>query len=247
MTPSSFEHVSRPTSRRQVIKGLAATVAAGALGFGASQAAFANELWQKPAYGTLINQLVVRIVTGTDDLRQASQAVAYILLDNGKFLDNGKPRQQTIRLGGFTSAPGVVSGGLNYNYQTNTWDGWSASSFNDPRFFIWDYDTTIFPELQGKNGFPVNYIRWFKIHFESGQPDILSTPDNWNLNAIRVLYPKNLTLSPTPSVNIDWSQYYELFYAAGPDGSSATSSRPLKRFMSSDDWTTINPFTIYPQ
>jgi hypothetical protein len=200
------------------------------LGLGGSQIAFANELWQRPVYGTIIQQLVVRVVTGTDDLRQGSKAYAYI------GLENAIGKRETLYLSG-----------LNLNEQTGSWDGWPGGSFRLKKCWAWA-DSTIFPEIRGNNpaGFPVNYIRWFWIHFESGKPDIFSSPDTWNLNAIRVLYPKSPTLNPIPTTTIDWSQYYELFYAAGPDGSSGTSSRYLKSFTNIDNWETFNPFPILP-
>src|SRR6266566_961503 len=207
-----FDHLTkvlnRNTSRRQAIKGLAAAAIGGTLGLSGIRAAFADTLWNQPVYGTIITQLVVRIVTGTDDLRQGSQAVAYIGLDDGSGTPGAK---QTLRLGGKT-------GGLNWNDVTQSWDGWPDGTFIPLKFYLWNSPYFVLP---------VNYIRWFYIHFQSGSG---ISPDNWNMNAIRVLYPRRPDIDPPLTTNIDWSQYYQLFYGSGPDGSSGTSTRPLKRF-----------------
>lgn len=217
MKPLQFDHLTRNTSRRQVIKGLAATAIGGTLSLGAIGTAFADTTWSEPVYGTPVKQLVVRIVTGNDDdLRQGSQAKVSIGLDDG--LDS----KQTLELGG-----------LNWNDATQSWDGWPGGSFRLKKFYL---PATIFPVLP-----VVDYIQWFRISFTSGKPDIFSTPDNWNINAIRVLYPKKSDTDPTPTTDIDWNQYYQLFYGSGPNGSSP-SGPPLKRFMNIDSWQTNSPF-----
>jgi hypothetical protein len=53
------------------------------------------------------------------------------------------------------------------------------------------------------------------VSYSSGLPDLLSTWDNWNMSAVRVLYPKSPTLNPPLTTSINWSQYNQLLYGSG--------------------------------
>lgn len=78
------------------------------------------------------------------------------------------------------------------------------------------------------------------ISYVPGMPDVFSSPDNWNMNAIRILYPKNSNLHPPLATAIDWSQYNQLLFGSG--------SPWLHRFKMSCDseggptWQATNPF-----
>lgn len=79
--PSQFDHLTktliRNTSRRQAIKGLAATAIGGTFGIGIISTAFADRLSHPDQQ---ITELNIRIWTGSDDLRRLSEAVAYVHL-----------------------------------------------------------------------------------------------------------------------------------------------------------------------
>ena len=53
------------------------------------------------------------------------------------------------------------------------------------------------------------------IMYGSGLPDVFSTWVNWNMNAVRVLYPKSPDLNLPLTAAIDWSQYNQLLYGSG--------------------------------
>jgi hypothetical protein len=85
----------------------------------------------------------------------------------------------------------------------------------------------------------VENIHSFFIDYTSGLPDMFSSSDNWNMNAIRVLYPKSDSLHPPFRDSVDWSQYNQLFSGSG--------SPWLHRFKNSCDgeggpsWQGFNP------
>src|SRR5207248_229341 len=104
MDSPQFEHLTkaltRVISRRNMIKGLAATATGSALGLAGIGRTFAldggSPVWQPvdtpPLLGTPINQLVIRILTGDDDLRgpdllvspYASQVSASVVIQSSK-------------------------------------------------------------------------------------------------------------------------------------------------------------------
>ncbi|RKG90513.1 hypothetical protein [Corallococcus terminator] len=96
-----------------------------------------------------ITQLTVTIVTGGDDLRTASNAVA------------------------------------SFRY-TNTSGNQLVTSFNLNNGVSWPNSSTKTVTFATPAGIYQGLLLDFAIQFTSGQPDIFSTGDNWNMNAITV-------------------------------------------------------------
>jgi hypothetical protein len=208
MTSPEFEKKAKiltgATSRRRFLKTLAATTIGGALGVGTIGTALAAPAnWDVPLWGTVIDRLIIRMVTGNDDLRQGSKVSAFVNIANSW-------ASQWL---GTTLNDGSV--------------GWSNGSFNGPFTFVLQPDPKSFGSI-----LTVENIKEIRISFLSGIC-ITCTGDNWNMNAIRILYPK-VPNPPPPTVNIDWADYAELYYESGS---------PVNRFTSpGSSWSTgINP------
>lgn len=208
MTSPEFEKKAKlPTglpSRRQILKTLTATTIGGVLSVGTvgtTLAAPAN--WDVPLWGTAIDRLIVRIVTGNDDLRQGSRVVASVRIANSW---DSQWLSTTLNDGS---------------------EGWPNGSFNGPFTFFLEPDPSTFGTI-----LTVENIVEVQISFQTGIC-ITCTGDNWNMNAIRILYPK-VPNPPPPTVNLDWAHYAELYFESGS---------PVNRFTSpGSSWSTgTNP------
>lgn len=191
-------------SRRRILKTLAATTVGGAFSAGIAGTALAAPTnWDVPLWGTVIDRIIIRIVTGNDDLRQGSQVFASVRIAN-------------------SWASQWLSTTLNDGSV-----GWPNGSFNGPFTFLLKPDPSTFGTIV-----TVENIAEIQLSFFTGIC-ATCTGDNWNMNAIRILYPK-VPDPPPPTVNIDWAHYAELYFESGS---------PVNRFTSPGSvWSTgTNP------
>ncbi|MFY2564317.1 hypothetical protein ACN469_42395 [Corallococcus terminator] len=97
----------------------------------------------------VITKLRITVVTGGDDLRNASHAVASL---------------KYVGLSG-----NLLTTGINLNNGAG-WGNWSTHTVT----------------MTTPTGVLLANVEEFSIQFTSGQPDIFSTGDNWNMNGITV-------------------------------------------------------------
>jgi len=162
--------------------------------------------WSTPVEGTIINELTVRVLVGSDDIRSQTNVYAWVAINNG-------------------------SGDVWLAENLNNGVAYPNGSLLQAKFPLTGTDLGLIT---------IENISKIEISYISGLPDAFSSWDNWNMNAVRVLYPKSPNLDPPLSTAIDWSQYDQLLYGSG--------SPWLHRFKFSCDseggpsWETFNPF-----
>ncbi len=225
MDSSRFDNwtkaLTRTTSRRRAIKGLAATAIGGVLSLGGSEIASAvADLDGKivtcgPVYGSVkyraswsgLNKLAVMIWVGSDDIRQGNTVTVTAFMQ--RF--SGWPIEKYS----------MSNGGVGYP-NGSIFKGW-----------IW---------LNPSDSFTYSSpnIRAIHIEHNAGGGDSLSA-DNWNMNKITVMYPINYNDTPPIQEN---SQVFNLVC-------TGSASPYLHRFKKSCDngtegsptWEVWNPFS----
>jgi hypothetical protein len=132
-------------------------------------------------------QLVVRIQVGDDDIRGDTQVIGFIRLS-----DNTKLELEPI-------------GSLNVSL---------SQSREIPNGSLLNIKVSLVNAQGAALAVHVKDIRVFHIEHSTTDADGLAA-DNWNMNAIRVIYPKDPSLNPPVATTVDWSKYDQLFFGSG--------------------------------
>src|ERR1051326_7422114 len=146
-------------------------------------AVYGSTNWEEPTTGASIKQLFIRIRVGDDDIRPGTVALARVMINQGgqRILLKEKPLNIPEK-----SFPNVSLLQAEYDL--------AAERDGDPET---DEDPGIIADWM---------IKGFAIRYVSGQPDIFSTPDNWNMNDIQVFYPRDddsgFHSPPDPSADV---------------------------------------------
>jgi hypothetical protein len=202
----------RRRSRLPVLRGLVTVVLTGLVLVvgGAPANADATAQWDINQSWSITNFVTVRILVGADDVRSGTAVWASVHIVTSS-QDFWRDVNMSPNLSGY--GPGALLQQKIYLDHLHTPDGYAI--YVSPRM-----------------------IRQIKISYRSGHPDPFSTADNWNMDRVRVLYPKWAGDDPPLQTAIDWTNYNQLMYGEGS---------PLNRFTenptpyTSPTWTTTNP------
>jgi hypothetical protein len=202
----------RRRSRLPVLRGLVTVVLTGLVLVVGSAPANADTTaqWDINQSWRITDFLTVRILVGADDVRSGTAVYAGVHIVASNY-DRWLSVSMTPYLSGY--GPGALLQQKIYLNNLRTAGG--GRMFVSPRM-----------------------IHEIRVSYVSGYPDIFSTDDNWNMDRVRVLYPKWAGDDPPLQTAIDWTKYSQLMYGEGS---------PLNRFAvnptpyTSPTWTTTNP------